>query len=177
MIKILLKAAVLLLIVLSVYFIVHPSACSNLLAGRETGGPSVAKDSASFSEENQVIVPSDSNTAENGSPEVEGIIDTNTLTEEENQIVYSQEDIDYAIASRYVELEREYARTQPMGKDSSREIAFVVMDDFEMSPAEWESFIARATASDLFNKVRRKMPLSSAPATVPEPTAETVSVQ
>ncbi len=174
MIKILLKAAVLLLIVLSVYFIVHPSACSNLIAGRETGGPSVANKALSSSEENQVIVPAEADSLEKESADVEGIIDTNTLAEEAQQ-VYSQEDIDYAIASRYVELEREYARTQPVGKDSSREISFVVMDDFEMSPAEWEGFISRATASDLFNKVRRKMPIVTAPAVPQGP--ETVSVQ
>lgn len=174
MIKILSKSAVLLLIIMSVYFIVHPSACSNMMAGRETGGPSVAKDSDSFSEEKQVIVPPEEDPVEQDLAEVEGIVDTNTL-QEANQPVYSQEDIDYAIASRYVELEREYARTQPMGKDSSREIAFVVMDDFEMSPAEWESFIARATASNLFDKVRQEMPIVSAPADASG--AETVSVQ
>lgn len=176
MIKLLSKSAVLLLIVLSVYFIVHPSACSNMLAGRETGGPSVAKDSASFSEDKQVIVPAkEEDPVAKDLAEIEGIVDTNTLQEEANQTEYSQEDIDYAIASRYVELEREYARTQPVGKDSSREIAFVVMDDFEMSPAEWEGFISRATAADLFNKVRREMPVVSAPATPQGP--ETVSVQ
>ncbi len=176
MIRILLKSAVLLLIVLSVYFIVHPSACSNLIAGRETGGPSVEKDSSSFSENSQVIVPANADSVQQETPKVEGVVDTNTLTEEANQMGYTQEDIDYAIASRYVELEREYARTQPLGKDSSREISFVVMDDFEMSPAEWESFISRATASDLFNRVRREMPDFS-DLSVDEQGPETVSVQ
>ena len=41
--------------------------------------------------------------------------------------------------------------------DASREISYIVMDDFEMSPQEWESFLTRATASNLFNKVREEM--------------------
>ena len=55
-------------------------------------------------------------------------------------------------------LAREYIKEKkPLGKDASREISYIVMDDFEMSPQEWESFLTRATASNLFNKVREEM--------------------
>ena len=36
MLKILLKAAILVFIILSIYFIVNPAACSNLMMGRVT---------------------------------------------------------------------------------------------------------------------------------------------
>lgn len=171
--KILLKAAVLFLIVLSIYLIVNPTACSNFLAGRtrvlpaegevvewrhpmaeqpgafspEGLSPDRNKDIFSDEKENQTAVAG------------QGVFDTNTLNEQQEQPVYSQEDIDYAIASRYVELEREYAGgSQDMGKDASREISLIVMDDFEMSPTEWEAFLSRATASGLFDRVRKEMP-------------------
>ena len=89
-----------------------------------------------------------------------GITDTNTLSEQQAQpplTSYSQDDIDYAIASRYVELENEYAKLGKTGKDIAKEISYTVMDDFEMTQSEWESFLERATASNLFNKVRKEM--------------------
>ena len=67
---------------------------------------------------------------------------------------YSQDDVDYAIASRYVELENEYAKLNKTGKDVAKEISYKVMDDFELSQKEWEAFLERATANNLFNKVR-----------------------
>lgn len=164
MLKILLKAAVLFLIVLSIYFIVHPSACSNLLAGRETGGPKAADKTQSVVEDRTSLMLGEEDAAKQPAKEGEGIFDTNTMKEEQKK--YSQEDIDYAIASRYVELEREYAQNHTLGKDASREISYVVMDDFEMSPAEWESFLSRAIASDLFNKVRQELPPATAEVSV-----------
>ena len=67
---------------------------------------------------------------------------------------YSQDDIDYAIASRYVELENEYAKNNMLGKDTAQEISYIVMDDFELTQQEWESFLQRATESNLFDKIR-----------------------
>lgn len=169
MLKILLKSAVLLFIVISVYIIVNPTACSNMLAGRERADQTQAvanPDKGSMAEQKQDVRtpqrPASTDAEEMFSNEsttpVQGIIDTNTLKEMAPQPTYSQQDIDYAIASRYVELEREYARNHTVGKDTSREISFIVMDDFEMSPAEWESFLSRATATDLFEKVRKELP-------------------
>lgn len=176
MVKILLKAAVLLFIVFSIYFIVHPAACSNMMTGRENAAPAEAQTQqpGAPAEQGQTLNASDGQDhtdvssgtiTEDGAynpQDMQGVFDTNTMKE---QPAYSQQDIDYAIASRYVELEREYARHHTMGKDTSREISFIVMDDFEMSPAEWEGFLSRATASDLFAKVRRELP--------PEPETQT----
>lgn len=178
MVKILLKAAVLLFIVLSIYFIVHPSACSNLLAGREPvsldeahrlglqhtmaePGPTLSP-SAQPAGQPAADTPAAGATTEDGAyapyPE-QGVFDTNTMKEASASApAFSQQEIDFAIASRYVELEREYLKeNKPLGKDASREISYIVMDDFEMSPQEWESFLTRATASNLFNKVREEM--------------------
>ncbi len=92
----------------------------------------------------------------------EGVFDTNTMNESEIP-VYTQEDIDYAIASRYVELENEYAKNNALGKDTAKEISYIVMDDFELTQQEWESFLQRATASNLFNKIRsEQLPFSTA---------------
>lgn len=178
MVKILLKAAVLLFIVFSIYFIVHPAACSNMMAGREAVPLSeaerlglqhpMAEPGQTFSSDGYEdhTDASSGTVTEDGAyapyNDGQGLIDTNTMKEMTRQPVYSQQDIDYAIASRYVELEREYARHHTVGKDTSREISFIVMDDFEMSPAEWESFLSRATASDLFDKVRRELPPETA---------------
>ena len=167
MLKILLKAAVLFLIVLSIYLIVNPMACSNMLAGRErTDQPeaSASQDRQPRGEKPDVIYNHPQDEDELLAPQheddwnEEGIFDTNTMKEENPQPTYSQEDIDRAIATRYVELEREYARNNKVGKDMSRELSTIVMSDFEMTQAEWESFLARATASDLFNKVRQSLP-------------------
>lgn len=166
MIRILLKSVVLFLIVLSVYFIVHPSACSNLLAGRETVAPVWTQDGeqkrSPMAEPGEEIKPvseseADKIAEDEDSGNYTDILDTNTRKEEPARPVYSQSQIDYAIASRYVELEQKYTADQTVGKDASQEIAHVVMDDFQMTPTEWDEFISRATSSDLFNKVRGDM--------------------
>ena len=193
MLKIFLKSAILVCIILSIYFIVNPSACSNLLAGRVVNTPREENPQINPSmppAQNEVLVPvGDQNaqdipsaqevitapqqeeTPQDAAPAVqaqeeEAAISTpqeaeakQQQTPAEEQSPYSQEDIDYAVASRYVELEREYIKeNKNLGKDASREISYIVMDDFELSPEEWEAFLTRATAAILFNKVREEMP-------------------
>ena len=147
MLKILLKAAVLVFIILSVYFIVHPSACSNLMLGRVTNPA-----------DNQPAVQEPAGTHGNlftpaADRPLEGYTPAQKTGEEENELLqgdlplldepagqepaavnssaeqtaqtaapYSQEDIDYAIARRYVELEQEYARLNKIGKDTEKYI-------------------------------------------------------
>ncbi len=162
MLKILLKSAILVFIILSIYFIVNPSACSNLMMGRVTNStdmePSLQDDRASHGE---MFVPAGDQplqTAPAAPSAHEGVFDTNTLTNEPAPApAYSQEDIDYAVASRYVELENEYSRRNKQGKDVAKEISYIVMDDFELTQQEWESFLQRATQTNLFNKVRSDM--------------------
>ncbi len=175
-----LKTFVLIFIVLSIYFIVNPSSCSNFLAGRVTNitdqEPQVDFRAEDHSE---MFVPAGDRplSADAQTPEqplavqdmqlstgpVQGITDTNSLNEPAPQTgektdaqtpQYSQDEIDYAIASRYVELENEYAKLNKTGKDVAKEISYKVMDDFELTQSEWEAFLERATASNLFNKVR-----------------------
>ena len=178
MLKILIKAAILVFIILSVYFIVNPSACSNLMLGRvvnSTDKEPVVEDD--INNHHELFVPAGDRTeprlpgsaenqkeqqgeaAANGENATPAIIDTNTLTEQEkNQMpTYSQEDIDYAVASRYVELENEYAKKNKLNKDSAKEISYQVMDDFELTPQEWEEFLQRATQTNLFNQIRTEM--------------------
>ena len=69
---------------------------------------------------------------------------------------YTQADIDYAIASRYVELENEYLAKKKDIKNAAKEISYIVMDDFELTPSEWEAFLQRATVDNLFEKVRQQ---------------------
>ncbi len=166
MLKILLKAAVLFLIVLSIYLIINPMACSNMLAGRErTDWSDIGRDRAMhpMGERRDRVSPTaekqdqDELLAPENDEWGEGIFDTNAMKQETRQPTYSQQDIDRAIATRYVELEREYAGDNKSGKDRSRELAMQVMDDFEMTPEEWESFLSRATASDLFNQIRQEL--------------------
>lgn len=190
MLKIFLKSAILVFIILSIYFIVNPSACSNLLAGRVVNTPRVENPQLNPSmppAQNEVLIPvGDQNVQDIPSAqEVIASPDEQTLSPvpqeqpsatistpqevaakqaaadspEAEPSPYTQEDIDYAVASRYVELEREYMKdNKSLGKDASREISYIVMDDFEMSPEEWEAFLTRATSANLFNKVREEMP-------------------
>lgn len=174
MLKIFGKAAVLVFIILSIYFIVNPSACSNMLAGRVVNTPRNEHPQIHPSmppARGEVLPPAGDKPAAAGkTAPAAKVTDTHSLPPESFTIpvepepaapapaAYTQDDIDYAVASRYVELEREYIKeNKPLGKDASREISYIVMDDFEMSPQEWESFLTRATASNLFNKVREEM--------------------
>lgn len=193
--KILLKSAILVFIILSVYFIVHPSACSNLMLGRVTNTtdrepaveqaagthgelftpqgdkplngeaaeplkePEQTKEEDELFQEQEGFIPQETPSAEPeqgaSTAQPESITPSEQSQEAANQTSpYSQEDIDYAIARRYVELEQEYARLNKIGKDTAKEIAYKVMDDFEMTQQEWEAFLLRATEGNLFNKIR-----------------------
>ncbi len=174
MLKILIKAAILVFIILSIYFIVNPAACSNFIMGRVTRGPESQPATETLpGDHRELFVPAGDQplqeepkspvsvqTTETKTTEpqttdpVPGVTDTNSLKERQEP---SQEDIDYAIASRYVELENEYAREKKTGKDTAKEISYIVMDDFELTPQEWEEFLERATASNLFNEIRTEM--------------------
>lgn len=164
MLKILVKAAILVFIILSIYFIVNPAACSNLMTGRVTNSTEKASVLPAGSGEHQeLLVPQGDGALEKPAPDTsspaaagQGVLDTNTLNETE-PVPYSQEEIDYAVASRYVELENEYAKNNKTGKDVAKEISYIVMDDFELTQQEWESFLQRATQTNLFNKVRSDM--------------------
>ena len=155
MLKILIKAVILVFIILSVYFIVHPYACSNFMLGRVTNSPEVEQviiDPAG--DHSELFTPAgDQPLTTTGTQPSVG--DTNTLTEEAVP-TYSQEDIDYAVASRYVELENEYSQNNALGKDAAQEISYIVMDDFELTQPEWEAFLQRATESNLFDKIRQE---------------------
>ena len=163
MIKIFLKAAILVFIILSIYFIVNPSACSNLMMGRVTNSPDTEPRidlPAATADHSEMFTPSGDQPLDksaNKEQKVEGITDTNALVKDNAGEEYSQEDIDYAVASRYVELENEYAQSKKATKDTAKEISYQVMDDFELTPEEWEAFLQRATKSNLFDKVRRDL--------------------
>ncbi len=145
-------------IIFSIYFIVHPSACSNLMLGRVTNSMEVAPiiDDQPAGHREMFTPAGDQPLSAPGAQE--GVFDTNTLSEPEIP-AYTQEDIDYAVASRYVELENEYAKQNALGKDTAKEISYIVMDDFELTQQEWESFLQRATENNLFNKIRSEQPL------------------
>ena len=168
MIKILVKAAILVCIVLSIYFIVNPSACSNLLSGRVVNSteqvPALTPQGPAQSE---LLSPTgDKPLAANPG----AVVDTTPLEPipaasdntqpaaeqpaQEAAPTYSQDDVDYAIASRYVELENQYTKNHQDTKNAAKDISYIVMDDFELTPAEWEAFLQRATQSNLFEKVR-----------------------
>ncbi len=176
MLKIIVKSAILVFIILSVYFIVNPQACSNLMLGRVVNSTDKEPAARNFdADHGELFVPAGDRTQVSGSQEtsqvdntsanaqteqVPAVVDTNTLTEEQpshDHPTYSQEDIDYAIASRYVELENEYASKNKLNKDAAKEISYQVMDDFELTPQEWESFLQRATQTNLFNQIRTEM--------------------
>ena len=158
MIKILIKSFLLVFIILSIYFIVNPSACSNLLAGRVVNP---TEDEVSAPSDSKLhggrLVPQGDSALQEDTAKEAGIYDTNTMQENndaQNQI--SQDETDYAIANRYVELEREYAAKGLDTKESAKEIAYTVMDDFEMTPKAWDAFLQRATANNLLEKIREE---------------------
>lgn len=197
MIKILIKALILICIILSIYFIVNPSACSNLMSGKVVNSMEkvptfVPKDQnhselltpagdqpikteekpakTAPAEEQPAPVQEQQPTSAEPAAQTESVqaeqssvpavTDTNSTQEaqktaqEAEKSTYTQADADYAIASRYVELENEYITKKKDTKNAAKEISYIVMDDFEMTPSEWEAFLQRATAENLFEKVR-----------------------
>lgn len=163
MLKILFKAFVLLLIVVSVYLIVNPQACSNMLAGRERVVPAngeevhwrhpMAEPGQDLAAPAPKTTPADEMLTDEEAAQPSVRAKDKEVTPA--QKTYSQQDIDYAIASRYVELEREYTGDKQDGKAVLQNLSTIVMKDFELTPEEWNAFLARATASDLFEKVRQ----------------------
>ncbi len=182
MIKILIKAFILICIILSIYFIVNPSACSNLMSGRvvnsmekeptfvpkdkdhselltPTGDQPLEKPARTgASSETPVVAPAqpaETAPAASEQPATPAVTDTNTLSDAQSATpAYTQTDKDYAIASRYVKLENEYIAKKKDTKNAAKEISYIVMDDFQLTPSEWEDFLQRATLSNLFEKVR-----------------------
>ena len=192
MIKILLKALILVCIILSIYFIVNPSACSNLMSGKVVNSmeqiPTFVPQEQNHSE---LLTPSGDQplrkeeqpakdvtqpepVAEQPAVQESGVVtaaaeqpkestvptatDSQSLPAEPQTSTqkpgYSVAEMDYAIAKRYVELENEYIKQNKDMKKAAQEISYIVMDDFEMTPAEWEAFLQRATVDNLFEKVR-----------------------
>lgn len=188
MIKILIKALILICIILSIYFIVNPSACSNLMSGKVVNSMEkvptfVPKDQdhselltpvgdqpvkekpskttpADAQPEPETAATEEPAPAPADEPATPAVTDTNSVQEAQQvakdaeQAAYTQAQADYAIAARYVELENEYIAKKKDTKNAAKEISYIVMDDFEMTPSEWEAFLQRATASNLFEKVR-----------------------
>ncbi len=199
MIKMLLKTLILICIILSIYFIVNPSACSNLMSGKavnareemptfvpkdqdhselltptgdeplrtqektapvpaEKTAPAPAQEPAPAAEQPATVEPA---ATQASTQTVSGVTDTNTLQAQPQAAApekpgYTVAETDYAIASRYVELENEYLKQKKDMKKAAQEISYIVMDDFEMTPAEWEAFLQRATVENLFEKVRQE---------------------
>ncbi len=191
MIKMLLKTLILICIILSIYFIVNPSACSNLMSGKavnareemptfvpkdqdhselltptgdeplrsqEKATPAPAEKPAPATEQPATVAPA---ATQASTQTVSGVTDTNTLQAQPQAAApekpgYTVAETDYAIASRYVELENEYLKQKKDMKKAAQEISYIVMDDFEMTPAEWEAFLQRATVENLFEKVRQE---------------------
>lgn len=213
MLKIIIKTIILVLIILSIYFIVNPSACSNLINGREVNvreklpavqpadkhselftpsgdrplrtetQPEAAAPAAQpIPEKPAISYPTTAQTenAQPASPATEGVTDTNSLppaapaatepadnpgtpasqetvpVEQTQTQERPQYEVDYAIANRYVELENKYLAQHKDSKNAAKDISYIVMDDFELTPAEWEAFLQRATAENLFEKVRQE---------------------
>lgn len=199
MIKMLLKTLILICIILSIYFIVNPSACSNLMNGKavnareelptfvpkdqdhselltptgdeplrtqEKTAPVPAEKTAPAAEQPAAVEPaatqaSTQTVTQASTQTVSGVTDTNTLQAQSQAGApekpgYTVAETDYAIASRYVELENEYLKQKKDMKKAAQEISYIVMDDFEMTPAEWEAFLQRATVENLFEKVRQE---------------------
>ena len=198
MLKIILKSIILVCIILSIYFIVNPSACSNLINGRVVNSreemPGLTTDDAheelftptgdqplrpadkpaKISAVDELVAPSGNSSktvvgtqqAQPASTQtgttsrttsVAGISDTNSLQPQPTQLQQrSQTERDYAIASRYVELENQYLAQHKDSKNAAKDIAYIVMDDFKLTPLEWEDFLRRATASNLFEQIRQQ---------------------
>ena len=174
MVKILIKAFILVCIVLSIYFIVNPSACSNLMNGRVVNSPEKAPvvEPHETQPHSELLVPQGDKGAETTpadasaaakqapaqpAPETVAVVtDTNSNQPQPpaDKPAYTQEEADYAIAARYVELENQYIKQNKDASAAAKEISYIVMDDFEMPPAEWEAFLQRATVGNLFEKAR-----------------------
>ena len=193
MLKIIIKSIILVCIILSIYFIVNPSACSNLVNGRavntqedtptlpaddthselftptgdkplQPAAKPASADSAEQPVPQQTVIGAQQAQpvqtepgSDAGNTSAAGVIDTNSLQPQAVQAAASaQADKDYAIASRYVALEKQYLAQHADSKNAAKDIAYIVMDDFKLTPAEWEAFLQRATMSNLFEQIRQQ---------------------
>lgn len=178
MIRILIKAFILVCIILSIYFIVNPSACSNLINGRVVNSTNESfKQQQPAPEKSELLGPSGDQAEDESFADEPSAADKDNnesnATDEAAAGGYSQEEIDHAIANRYVELEREYTQKGMDAKEMAKEISYTVMDDFDLTANEWESFLARATASNLFEKVRQEYAQDETQAATAQSTPET----
>jgi len=147
-IKILLKALILVCIILSIYIIVNPSACSNLINGRVVNSMETVPVVQDRTHDiNEMFTPVGDKKSKSSN--------TNTAPVQNTEDgVFTQEDADYATAFYYVELENQYANEGKDLNEGAQEIAYKVMTEFELTPKAWDAFLQRATASNLFDKVR-----------------------
>lgn len=197
MLKIIIKSIILVCIILSIYFIVNPAACSNFINGRAVNVredlPVITPDNS----RNELLEPAGDQplrpaekpakttpavSAQTAQPQtltttaaqtqpvqpaaatastkpVTAVTDTQSLQAADSSAAATQRpqaEVDYAIASRYVELENKYLAQHKDAKNAAKDISYIVMDDFELTPAEWEAFLQRATASNLFETVRQQ---------------------
>ena len=190
MLKIIIKSIILVCIILSIYFIVNPSACSNLINGRAVNVRQELPTFVPEDEQNELFTPTGDKPlratekpgktapvtidgqafqsqavqpASNDAQPLMGVTDTNSLkahpaqpTAADTLAQRPQAEEDYAIAKRYVELENQYLAQHKDARNAAKDISYIVMDDFELTPAEWEAFLQRATASNLFETVRQQ---------------------
>lgn len=148
-VNILARAALLILILFCVFFIIYPHACQNFSMGHwepdvphEQAPPAVnlvtpaAREAAAG---NMDIYVSDNPFA---------TLNTEGMT---------QDEYDYMVVQRYVELEARYSAKHPNDKDSSVVIAGEVMREAGLEEEDWQEILAKATANNWFAIARREL--------------------
>lgn len=182
-VNILAKAAVLLVILFCIFFIIYPHACQNLSMGRMepdakgSDAPASLQLSSAAGREADKKAPiaieeeEDDMAGEEGAS-VEGIKDTNTMqSPKAMEGVYvtdnpfesldtsemTQDEYDYLVIQRYAALEERYLALHPNDKDSAVAIAAEVMKEAALDEADWQEILAKATENNWFDKARKEL--------------------
>ncbi|WP_424245751.1 hypothetical protein Dip510_000689 [Elusimicrobium posterum] len=171
---ILAKAALLVIIIMCIFFIAYPQACHNMIVNNiveDERDAEIKKDLPPAHEEKdveqkpitenkpeeeddsagrQILIDASKDTPEQKDPSAAQTPAAKTLEELKKE----QDDYDYKVAKRFVEVEKEYLKTGPINKDKSLAITEQVMKEFKLTDTEWLEIIAKAEERGWFTELR-----------------------
>ncbi|WP_428897308.1 hypothetical protein Dip518_001095 [Parelusimicrobium proximum] len=156
-VKILLKAAALVAILIVVFLLLYPHACTNFLRG-EKADPGSVPASEQPSKDKPLVTQGDTPVHDDGSyPDVTG-------GDDDGIVMFDVKDYDdanqrdYQIAKRYLELE--YAATTakgPLDKEASEKLIDQVVKEFGITDEYWNEVVDKANARGWIEMIRKDL--------------------
>ncbi|MGB2578569.1 ADP-heptose:LPS heptosyltransferase [Elusimicrobium simillimum] len=175
------KAAILVIIILCIFFIVYPHACDNMMTGNMADDPSITDINRHVSPAKLEPKPAPAPPAmtpapkdggepqpqvdENGQyiyvhPEGEGktvTIPQDTLSDQEELIKRQQAEqdaFDFDVIKRYVEVEKEYLASHPNDRNTANIVTAKVMQEKQLTAEDWQEIVLKANERGWFKELR-----------------------